>query len=133
MLEVLRHAIREILVFQAIVDIALFLAAPRIFEILNIPQLYLGLFYILTVGAMLQLGFMSVLAVLFYLDRRVEAMWLSFLFFLLNGGLTLATIYLGPSFYGYGYAVALLICLILSLVMLNRIMKRLIYETYMLR
>jgi len=133
MIVILRQAIREILIFQSIVDIALFLLAPKLFGALHIPQLYLGLFYILTFGAMLQLGFMSMLAVLFYLDRRYEAMRLSFLFLMLNAVLTLVTIYLGPSFYGYGYTISLLICFMLSLRMLNTVMKDLTYETYMLR
>jgi len=131
MAEVLRQAIRELIVFQAIIDIILFLLAPKIFTFLHIPQLYLGLFYILSVGAMLQLGFMSILAIFYYLDRRTKAMWLSLLFLVLNTLLTLYSIELGPDMYGYGYAISLLISFSLSLVLLQKTMDRLGYETYM--
>ncbi len=131
MVEVLRQAIREVIIVQSIVDIIIFLMAPTIFTELRIPQLYLGLFFILTVGALLQLGFMSVLAVLYYLDRRSKAMWLSLLFFLLNASLSLLSIYMGPEMYGYGYAVSLLISFTISLIVLQQTMKRLDYETFM--
>lgn len=133
MVETVRHAIREIIVYQGIVDILIFLAAPTLFAVLKIPVLYLNLFYVLTVGALLQLGFMSVLAILFYLDRRTEAMWLSIAFFVLNTFLSLATIYMGPTWYGYGYAVSLLIVFAISLKVIDNVMENLDYETFMLR
>ncbi|WP_456485326.1 exopolysaccharide Pel transporter PelG [Hydrogenimonas sp.] len=133
MIKTIRHAIREIIITQGIVDILLFMLAPKIFSLLNIPQLYTGLFYILTVGAMLQLGFMSVLAILYYLDRRVEAMWLSILFFVLNALLTFASMQMGPYFYGYGYALSLLISFAWSLKVIRDEMEDLDYETFMLQ
>ncbi len=83
----------------------------EIFKGLDIPLLYIGLFHILTIGAQLQLGFLSVLAILYYIDRRIPALWLTFLFLILNGSLTFITIYLGPYSYGYGYTISLLIVL----------------------
>ncbi len=133
MIKTIRHAIREIIIVQGIVDIMLFMLAPQIFSFLNIPQLYIGLFYILTVGAMLQLGFMSVLAILYYLDRRAEAMWLSILFFVLNMLFTFASIQMGPPFYGYGYALSLLISFAWSLKVIRDEMEDLDYETFMLQ
>ncbi len=133
MVRTIRHAIREIIVVQGIINIMLFLGAPTLFAWLNIPQLYLGLFYVLTIGALLQLGFMSVLAILYYLDRRVVAMWLSIAFFVLNVLLTLASIYLGPAMFGYGYSISLLIVFVTSLLVLRREMKGLVYETFMLQ
>ena len=133
MVEVVRHAIREVLVIQGIMNIILFAAAQSIFQSLNIPLLYLGLFYILTIGAQLQLGFMSVMALLYYIDKRKQAMYLSIAFFLLNGLLTFISIYLGPSMFGYGYAVSLLIVFIISLFVLRREFRELEYETFMLQ
>ncbi|MEA1918888.1 MAG: exopolysaccharide Pel transporter PelG [Campylobacterota bacterium] len=133
MVDIIRHAIRELLVMQGIVNIILFLSAPALFEMLHIPQLYLGLFYILTVGALLQLGFMSVMAILYYLDRRKIAMQLALAFFVLNGVLTFISIYLGPAMFGYGYAVALLIVFTVSILVVRREMREIDYETFMLR
>jgi len=133
MVDIIRQSVREIMVLQGIINILLFLGASKLFALLNIPQLYLGLFYILTIGAQLQLGFMSVLAYLYYLDRRVVAMWLSIAFFVLNVVLTLASIYMGPAMFGYGYAVSLLIVFVASLLVLRKEMKGLVYETFMLQ
>ena len=133
MINVIRHAMHEIIIIQGIVDILLFLSAPQIFAALKIPQLYLGLFYVLTIGAMLQLAFMSVLAILYYLDRKMVAMWLSLAFFVLNTLLTLLSIDMGPAMFGYGYAVSLLIVFTASIVVLRNEMERLNYETFMLQ
>ncbi len=129
---IVRHSIREVLMIQGIMNLILFIMAPSIFASLNIPQLYLGLFHVLTVGAQLQLGFMSVMALLYYLDRRKVAMWLSILFFALNGILTFASIYMGPAMFGYGYAISLLIVFTISLFILKRELWELDYETFML-
>jgi len=133
MVNIIRHAMHEIIIIQGIVDIILFLSAPQIFALLKIPQLYLGLFYVLTIGAMLQLAFMSVLAILYYLDRKKVAMWLSIAFFVLNTLLTLLSIDIGPAMYGYGYAVSLLIVFAASIIVLRNEMERLNYETFMLQ
>ncbi|MDF1883905.1 exopolysaccharide Pel transporter PelG [Sulfurimonas sp. SAG-AH-194-C21] len=133
MIDVIRHSIHEILMIQGIIDIILFLTAPAVFDILHIPQLYLGLLYILTIGAMLQIAFMSVLAILYYLDRKHVAMWLCVLFFVANTGLTLISIELGPAYFGYGYTVSLLIVFIASLAVIRNEMDRLDYETFMLQ
>ena len=133
MIAVIRHAIHEIIMIQSVIDIILFLTAPRVFEFLNIPQLYLGLLLILTVGAMLQIGFMSVLALLYYLDRKRVAMWLSISFFVLNTVLTLISIEMGPAMFGYGYTVSLLIVFTASVIVIRNEMDRLDYETFMLQ
>ena len=133
MIEIVRHAIHEILMIQGIVDIILFLTAPSVFKFLHIPQLYLGLLYILSIGAMLQVAFMSVLAIFYYLDRKKIAMWLSILFFVSNALFTFISINMGPAFFGYGYTVSLLFVFMLSLIAIRNEMDRLDYETFMLQ
>ncbi len=133
MIDVVRHAIREILIVQGIMNIVLFASAPTIFELLHIPMLYLGLLHVLTVGAQLQLGLLAILALLFYLDRRNEAMGLSILFFVLNGLLSYLSIGMGPEYFGYGYAVSLLIVFTISLFVIRKELRELEYETFMLR
>jgi uncharacterized membrane protein len=133
MIDVIRHAVHEILMIQGILDIVLFLSAPYVFDALHIPQLYLGLLYILTIGAMLQIAFMSVLAILYYLDRKKVAMWLCIAFFVGNTVLTLLSIGMGPAMFGYGYTVSLLLVFLASLVVIRNEMDRLDYETFMLQ
>lgn len=131
MVETIRLIIQEVLIIQVIIDSIIFLTAPSIFEAFKIPQLYLGLFYILTIGVLFQLGFMVILAILYYLDRQTKAMWLSVLFFVLNSILTWGSIYMGPDMFGYGYTVSLLITFTISLIIIRNTMQRLVYETFM--
>jgi uncharacterized membrane protein len=133
MIDVVRTSIREILTIQGIFNIGILIISEPLFEALKMPKLFLPLFYIDLIGTQIQLGFMSILAFLFYIDRRKEAMILSILFFVGNVLLTFGSIKLGPYFFGYGFAVSLLIVFIGSLFYLRKVLKRLNYETFMLQ
>ncbi len=133
MIDTIRLALREIIVIQGIFNLIILLVSKPLFAMLHIPQLYLPLFYIDLLGTQLQLGFMSVLAILFYLDRQREAMVLSILFFLFNAAGSWISIQLGPYFFGYGFTTALLLVFIISLIRLRYTMQRLEYETFMLQ
>ena len=76
---------------------------------------------------------MSILAILYYLDRKKAAMWLAISFFILNGLLTLVSINMGTAFFGYGYTLSLLIVFALGLLVIREEMNRLNYETFMLQ
>ncbi len=131
--ENIRMMIREIFLIQTFINILVYFSAPYIFSKLNIPHLYLDLFYILLIGATLQLLFMSLMALLFYIDKRVEALFLSILFCILNAVLSYFSIDLGAEYFGYGYAVSLLIVFIISLFVIRDKFSRIDYETFMLQ
>jgi uncharacterized membrane protein len=133
MIDAVKRSIQEILFVQGIFNIFLFLSAEKLFELLLLPKLYLPLFYVDVVGVQLQLGFMSILAYLYYLDRQKEALFYTLAFVVMNALLTWISIHLGPYFYGYGYSVALLILFVASIATLNRILQELDYETFMLQ
>ncbi len=128
-----RRILKDILVIQGIIDIMLYYAAPFIFAKLSIPDLYLDLFYVLLAGATLQLAFMTMQALLFYIDKRIETLFLSVLFLLLNGLFTYLSIDLGPQYFGYGYALSLLIVFLVSLLIVREKFGRIDYETFMLQ
>ncbi|NPA82603.1 MAG: exopolysaccharide Pel transporter PelG [Epsilonproteobacteria bacterium] len=129
----IRGIIREIMIIQMIINIFIYFSAGYIFDILNIPKLYLDLFYILLIGATLQLCFMTMMALLFYIDKRIETLYLSIIFFVLNASLSYLSINLGPSYFGYGYAVSLLISFIIALLIVREKFARIDYETFMLQ
>jgi uncharacterized membrane protein len=133
MIKSIRNSLIEMLILQAIIDILLFIFSPKLFALLHIPQLYRGLLLVLMIGTLLQLLFMSILAILNYLDRKKEVMILSILFFVLNGLFTYISIYLGPEFFGYGYTVSLLVVFSVSILWLKKILNDLDYETFMLQ
>ena len=133
MIDAVKKSIQEILFVQGMFNIFLFLSAEQLFELLLLPKLYLPLFYVDVIGVQLQLGFMSILAYLYYLDRQKEALFYTLAFVLVNALLTWISIQMGPYFYGYGYSVTLLILFVASIATLNRILQELDYETFMLQ
>jgi uncharacterized membrane protein len=133
MIKSIRNSLIEILILQSIIDIIFYIFSPKLFSLLNIPQLYLGLLLILMIGTLLQLMFMSILSIFNYLDRKKEVMILSILFFVLNGLFTYISIYLGPEFFGYGYTISLLVVFSITILWLKKIMNDLDYETFMLQ
>lgn len=133
MIDAVKRSIQETLFVQGLFNIFLFLSAKTLFELLLLPKLYLPLFYVDVIGVQLQLGFMSILAYLYYLDRQKEALIYTLLFVFINAILTWISIQMGPYFYGYGYSVTLLILFVASISTLNRILQELDYETFMLQ
>ena len=133
MIDAVKRSTQEVLFVQGMFNILLFLSAETIFEVFVLPKLYLPLFYVDVIGVQLQLGFMSILAYLYYLDKQKEALVYTLAFVLLNALLTWVSIQLGPYFYGYGYSVALLILFVSSIRTLNKILQELDYQTFMLQ
>ena len=128
-----RTAVFEVFRIQSIVILIIFLLSSAIFSIFKFPSFYIPLFHIDLVGTGLQLFFMSILAVSFYLDKRINALITSGLFVILNASFTYLTINLGLMFYGYGFALSLLLVSIIGLLMLKDDFERLNYETFMLQ
>lgn len=134
MVDTVRVMIREVIVVQGIFDLIIYFYSPSLFEILNMPKLYLPLFHIDLLSVQLQLGFMAMLSVLYYMDKRIEAMWASLFFLIANAVLTWSTITItGPLYFGYGFGISVFISFILALYMLRRSLRKLEYETFMLQ
>jgi uncharacterized membrane protein len=70
------------------------------------------------------------LVILLYFDCRREVLALSILFALLNGLLTLWTIKAGFAFYGYGYAAACFVPLLVGVFLLDRRILNLEFFTF---
>ncbi|HAT71373.1 MAG TPA: hypothetical protein DCS63_00975 [Elusimicrobia bacterium] len=121
----------EVLRVQAVVTIAIFLASDLIFDFFGFPKIYQPLFYIDLIGTQAQLFFVSVLSLLFYLNRQKETLFLVSLLLALNTALSYLSIYLGPFFHGYGFTVSFIVAGLLGIIALNRHMTRITYETFM--
>ena len=129
----IRQGIFEIIKIQGITALIVFIAGPSLLRWIGINELYLPLLYVLVVGASLQVVFLGLLNVFFYLDKRAIVAVLTGLFVVLNVALTWLSFYLGPAFYGYGYAVSLLICVLVAMQWLELRLAKLEYETFMLQ
>ncbi|WP_240448925.1 exopolysaccharide Pel transporter PelG, partial [Pseudomonas aeruginosa] len=80
----------------------------------------------------IQVVFMALLNVFFYLDKRRIVLELCVLFVIVNGVLTFVSLLLGPSFFGYGFTLSLLVCVLVGLYRLTTALDDLEYETFML-
>jgi uncharacterized membrane protein len=133
MVEALRIGIWEIIKVQSIAAMLLFAAGASLLSWLRISTLYLPLLYIDVIAASMQVVFMGVINVFFYLDQRPTVTGLVGAFVLLNVVFTGATLALNPAWYGYGFAGALLVVVLASLYLLDRKLDVIEYETFMLQ
>ena len=128
-----RTGLYEILKIQAVVTLLIFAFGDELLNLLGISTLYLPLLHIDVIAASLQVLFLGALNIFFYLDRRRIVLTLTTIFVVLNGAFTWITLELGPNVYGYGFAAALLVVVLVSVYLLSRHFETLEYETYMLQ
>ncbi|MDX8407587.1 MAG: exopolysaccharide Pel transporter PelG [Mariprofundaceae bacterium] len=128
-----RQGMYEIFKVQGITILLAMLLGPALLRLFGISQLYVPLFNIDLIGVALQVLFMALTNVLFYLDKRMIVVWLCLLFFVSNVFLTMLTQMLGPMFYGYGFALSLLLVCAVAILVLTRKFEQLEYETFMLQ
>ncbi len=127
-----RRAVMEIIKVQGATVLIFFLWAPDLFRWLGISELFLPLLYVDVVGAGVQVILMALLNVFFYLDRRRSVLVVTLTFLLTNTVLTIATQNIGPAFFGYGFVISTVVATLVGLVILNRRVFDLEYETFML-
>lgn len=128
-----RQGIWQIMKIQTITVLILMVISGALLNWLHISTLYIPLLFINLVAVALQVVFLGLLNVFFYLDKRREVLYLTGSFLLLNGIFTAITLWLGPMFYGYGFALAMLVSVMAGMYLLDRKLERLEYETFMLQ
>lgn len=133
MVYTVRQGIYEIFKVQGLTVALLFLSGPLILKSIGISPLYIHLFYVDVAAVGMQVVLLGILNVFFYLDKRRVVLALSLFFAAANITATLVTQYLGPSFYGYGFAIAVSLTALLGLATLSHKLDRLEYETFMLQ
>jgi uncharacterized membrane protein len=133
MVYVVRQGIYEIFKVQGLTVIVLILCGRYLLAALGISQGYLYLFYIDVIAAGMQVLLLAILNVFFYLDQRRITLGLSVMFLFLNTGFTWVTQQLGPSYYGYGFALSMLLTCLTGLWLLSSQLDSLEYETFMMQ
>lgn len=129
----IRQGLGEIMKIQGITILIVFVLGKQLLQWLGISPLYQQLLYIDLIAASLQVLFLAILNIFFYLDKRPLVLLLTGLFVLGNGVLTWASIAMGPNWYGYGFALSLLIVVCAGLILLSEKLEKLEYETFMLQ
>ncbi|CAM5567286.1 exopolysaccharide Pel transporter PelG [Eoetvoesiella caeni] len=128
-----RIGLYEILKIQAVVVLLIFAFGDKLLRLIGISTLYLPLLHIDVIAASLQVLFLGILNIFFYLDKRLIVLVLTATFVVLNGLFTWITQVIGPNVYGYGFAGALLLVVLLGTYLLDRRFDDLEYDTYMLQ
>lgn len=129
----IRKGMFDIAKIQTIFILVSFLLAPIFLSWLGISLLYLPLLYIDIISASLQVALLALINVLFYLDERIIVMRLMILFFFSNILFTWLSFELGVSFFGYGIATSLTLTLFIGLWLVNRLLNRLEFDTFMMQ
>ncbi|GLR13779.1 exopolysaccharide Pel transporter PelG [Chitinimonas viridis] len=133
MVATIRQGIAEIVKIQGIAILLVFALGPILLDALHISRLHLPLLYVDVVSAGLQVVFLGLLNVFFYLDRRRIVLMLTGLLVVSNVLFTSISLYLGAAFYGYGFAAAMLLTVTVAMLVLDRKLETLEYETFMLQ
>ena len=133
MIETIQLGFAEIFKVQGITFLILVYSAEDVLTTFNISVNYRMLFSIDLAAVSVQVILLGIFNVLFYLDKRYVVLFLTVLFASSNVIFTLISQYLGPSFYGYGFAIAILLTTLIGFVLLNKKLMNLEYETFMLQ
>lgn len=131
MVQSVQVGLLDIVKIQALFTAIGFIYSGSILSFFNFPLIQAHLFRMDMLAIDFLVLFIAMLNVMFYLDKRKQALFLTALFFVLNMLLTWLTLYLGIHFYGYGLMVALIVVDLTALLLLNRNFERLTYETFM--
>jgi uncharacterized membrane protein len=123
----------DIAKIQSIAVLVTFVLGEGLLTWLGITTLYLPLLFIDVVGAALQVVMLGVLNVLFYLDQRRAVVKLTLLLLVANVVLTAVSLRLGAAWFGYGFALAMLVSVLAGIWVLNRKLESLEYATFMLQ
>lgn len=129
----IRRGFIEIFKIQGTTIIILLAIGDKLLEWVGISPFYRVLLNIDLVAVGVQVLLLAVFNLLFYFDYRQEALYLCLLFVISNIAFTLLSQYLGPAFYGYGFAMSVLLTTLVGMIMVSNRLNRLVYETFMLR
>jgi uncharacterized membrane protein len=118
---------------QFVVTVILLMLGGDILTLFGVSPLYRPLLSIDLVAAATQLVVLALFNILFYLDQRKLVLQLCILFFVSNVVFSMLSLAAGPLFYGYGYALAVLLTVFVALWSLSRTLDKLEYQTFMLQ
>lgn len=133
MTDAARRSITDLLLVQGLTVLACFGLGPFMLRLFGLSLLHLPLFYVDAVGVALQVLLLTATSILFYLDRRREVAALTCLLFATNVIGTWISRELGPEYYGYGFALAMAVTSIAALLLLERLLRDLVRDTFMLQ
>ena len=132
MINATRTGLWDIAKIQGLTVIFAIAFTPQILHILGYPISYARIFQFDVIGVSLQLLFMSILNVYFYMDLRRRSIFLTFIFFSGNTAFTWLSLQGGPFFYGMWFMFSLFITDIVGLFLLKKDLQDIDFITFYL-
>lgn len=129
-LRILAHDFRNIAVLQTAICYLAMLVAPGLIAAAGGGMEMVPIFRFGVLGALFHALLMFVMVVIAYFDLRRVLLAVAVVFFVLNAALTLATLWLGPEYYGYGYFLGALLTLVFAYLAVAQRLARLPYLTF---
>jgi uncharacterized membrane protein len=124
---------QRLLLLQGIITGMALLAVPWLARVLGLDPIQMGILRVGVFASFLQAGLLIVICLLLYFDHQKDAFITAAVFCAANAALTAATLRAGLVFYGFGYAFACMLGLIVGMIFLNERLRRLHYWTFMLQ
>lgn len=121
---------RNFILVQAAIAFLCIAFAPKLFELCNINFNQMGIYRISVLGAFFHVLTLFEMIILSYFDNRRMVMWISALYLALNLGLTLWTLTMGFSFYGYGYFLSSVLVFVVTSLILFAYIRKLPYHAF---
>ena len=132
MIITIRRGFIEIFKVQGMTVVILLAVGDQVLAWVGISPFYQVLLNIDLIAVGVQVLLLAVLNILFYFDYRKDALYLCLLCVTSNILLTLLSQYLGPAFYGYGFALSVVLTTLIGMAVVSRRLKRLVYQTFIL-
>ncbi len=131
MAEATQTGLVRLTVIQGGIGAALYLLAPNLALLLLTNALWVQIIRTLAIGVSFQIIMLSVFILLLYLDERLPALLVVTSFAVLNIGISLFSLHLGPRFFGIGYLVGAGVATVIGILFLVDRLRRLDYLTFM--
>jgi uncharacterized membrane protein len=131
MLDVLRAALKTVLIYQGSTTALVLILTPFLISVLGIDPINTPIFRIAAVGAFFHGGLVVLLVLMLYFDFRGSSMALAIIFLVSNTVLTLVSLELGSWAYGFGYTLSCMLTLLVGVVIFHNRIKNLEYLTFM--
>jgi uncharacterized membrane protein len=129
-IDALMMSARNFVVLQGSISFVVILIASKLFEVLNINYMQLGIFRVGVIGVFFHAMFLFLTIVLAYFDARRLALLMQALYMVLNAVLTYWLMGYGFPYYGYGYFLASLIVFVVTALLTFRHVKSLPYHAF---
>jgi polysaccharide biosynthesis protein PelG len=133
LVESARGALLTIFKVQGITFVSCLLLGETLLTWFGISRLHLPLFFVDVAAVSMQVLVLSTISIFFYLDRRSTVLWLVTLLCATNLIGTVASLFAGSAFYGYGFAVAASLTTVAAVITLNRTYRHLLRDTFMMQ